>query len=148
MIVNTSRFGSVEVDDERVLTFEKGLLGFPKYQRYVLIQPADDSYFFWLQSIDAPELAFVVTDPSLFVSDYQVPLKADQMQELGLSSIEEAQVFVIVNKRGNVLTGNLQGPLVIHTALKQGEQLVLADRRFDTRVPLLELGGTSQAASA
>jgi flagellar assembly factor FliW len=148
MIVDTSRFGPVEIDDTRVITFSKGLLGFPKFQRYVLIQPADDSYFFWLQSVDAPELAFVVTDPSLFVPDYTVQIKAEQMRELGITSLEQAQVFVIVNKRGNVLTGNLQGPLVIHTENKTAEQLVLADRRFDTRVPLLEMNQSAQAASA
>ena len=147
MIVNTSRFGPVEVDDNRVLTFPKGLLGFAKYTQFVLIQPNEEGYFFWLQSTQAPELAFVVTDPSLFVRDYAVPLKADQMDDLGIASIEEAQVFVIVNKRGTVLTGNLQGPLVISTPGKVGEQLVLSDRRFSTRVPLLDLG-SSVAASA
>ena len=147
MMVDTSRFGPVEVDDNRVLTFAKGLLGFSKYTQFVLIQPNEEGYFFWLQSTQAPELAFVVTDPSLFVRDYEVPLKADQMAELGLSSIDEAQVFVIVNKRGTVLTGNLQGPLVLNTPRRNGEQLVLSDRRFSTRVPLLDLGA-SVAASA
>lgn len=148
MLVNTSRFGPVEVDDNRLITFPKGLLGFPQHKQFVLIQPGGDSYFFWLQAVDTAELAFVVTDPSLFVTDYQVPLKAEQMEELGLNSLDEAQVFVIVNKRGTVLTGNLQGPLVIHTARRSGEQLVLADRRFHTRVPLLDLGGGMSAASA
>jgi len=148
MIVNTSRFGPVEVDDERVITFTKGLLGFPQHRRFVLIQPNDDGYFFWLQSADAPELAFVVTDPSLFVADYIVPLRQDQMAEMGLNTLEEAQVLVIVNKRGTQLTGNLQGPLVIHTERRTAEQLVLADRRFHTRVPLLDLGVQQQAASA
>ena len=148
MHVNTTRFGPVEVEDDRVLTFAKGLLGFPRYQQYVLIQSNDDSYFFWLQSVDTPELAFVVTDPSLFVPDYTVALKAEQMEELGLSTVDEAQVFVIVNKRGNVLTGNLQGPLVVHAQRRTGVQLVLADRRYDTRVPLMELKNNAQAASA
>ncbi len=148
MQVNTSRFGQVEVDDQRVITFPKGLLGFPRYTKFALIQPGDDSYFFWLQSLDAPELAFVVTDPSLFVQDYRVALKPDQMEEMGIASLDEAQVLVIVNKRGSVLTGNLQGPLVIHAAERTGRQLVLADRRFDTRVPLVELDQQSKAASA
>lgn len=148
MIVQTSRFGQVEVDDGRVITFEKGLLGFPRYHEYVLIQPSDEGYFFWLQSLDSPELAFVVTDPSLFVQDYKVPLKADQMTEMGLDSIQDAQVLVIVNKRGNVLTGNLQGPLVVHTHKREGYQLVLSDRRFSTRTPLLKLGESVSAASA
>jgi flagellar assembly factor FliW len=147
MKVKTSRFGEVEVDEQRLIEFPKGLLGFPKYTRYVLIQPNEEGYFFWLQSVDAPELAFVVTDPAIFVPDYEVPLKPDQLAELGADDPSEVQVLTIVNKRGSVLTGNLQGPLVVHMHRRVGEQLVLADRRFSTRVPLLELG-SAQAASA
>ena len=148
MIVNTSRFGKVEVDDQRVITFPKGLLGFPRYKRYVLIEPGEENYFFWFQAVDAPDLAFVVTDPSLFVPTYRVPIKAEQMRELGIESLEEAQVFVVVNKRQNVLTGNLQGPLVISVTNKLGEQLVLSDRRYTTRVPLVELTSGVEAMSA
>ena len=139
MIVDTTRFGQVEVDEQRLITFPKGILGFPQYKRYVLLEPAPDSYFYWLQCTETPDLAFVVTDPSLFVSSYKVPIKPEQMDELGITSPEEAQVLVIVNKRENVLTGNLQGPLVIHLHTRVGEQLVLSDRRFTTRVPLMEL---------
>lgn len=148
MTVNTSRFGPVEVDDSRVITFPKGILGFPKYTKYVLIQPGADSYFYWLQSTQTPDLAFVVTDPSLFISTYRVPLRPEQMEAMGLGSLDEAEVFVIVNKRGSTLTGNLQGPLVISVTRREGEQLVLSDQRFTTRVPLMELGSTVQAMSA
>lgn len=145
MNIQTTRFGEVQVEDTRVIRFPKGLLGFPKYQDYVLIEsgdqdrPNEESNFWWLQSISLPELAFVVTDPTLFVSTYKVPIHAEQMLGLGLGSIDDAQVFVIVNKRGNVLTGNLQGPLVVNVGSRCGEQLVLSDRRFTTRVPLVEL---------
>lgn len=139
MLIQTSRFGQVEVDDSRIITFPKGILGFPAYKRYVLIEPAQDATFWWLQSIETAELAFVVTDPSLFVSSYRVPIRPEQMADLELASIEEAQVLVIVNKRGNVLTGNLQGPLVVNLRTHNAEQLVLSERRFTTRVPLVEM---------
>jgi len=148
MVVRTTRFGEVQVDENRIIRFSKGLLGFPSYKHYVLINPDDDGYFWWLQSIDMPDLAFVVTDPSLFVSSYKVPLREDQMTELGLQSLEDAQVFVIVNKRGTMLTGNLQGPLIIHVARRTGEQFVLSERRFTTRVPLIELPQPAVAMSA
>jgi len=148
MLINTSRFGEVDVDQTRIITFPKGVLGFPKYKQYVLIEAGEESYFWWLQSIEIPDLAFVVTDPSMFVPTYKVPLKPEQMQEMGLESLDDAQVFVIVNKRDQVLTGNLQGPLVVHCGKRVGVQLVLSDRRFTTRVPLIELGAAVHAASA
>lgn len=155
MKIQTTRFGEIEVEEARVINFPKGLLGFSKYQRYVLIEssdasrPEDESYFWWLQSVDLPELAFVVTDPTMFVSTYKVPIHAEQMQALGLDSIDDAQVFVIVNKRDQVLTGNLQGPLVVNVGSRCGEQLVLSDRRFTTRVPLMDVrSSVPQAISA
>jgi len=148
MQVCSSRFGEIEVGDDRVITFPKGLLGFPKYQRYVLVESGQDSYFWWLQSVDLPDLAFVVTDPSLFVPTYKVPIRPEQMSDIGVETIDDAQVLVIVNKRGETLTGNLQGPLVIHVNNRVGEQLVLSDRRFTTRVPLVELPSPVHAQSA
>jgi len=155
MNVNTTRFGQVQVEEARVIHFPKGLLGFSKYQDYVLIEsgdegrPEEESFFWWLQSVDLPDLAFVVTDPSLFVSTYKVPIHAEQMLGLGIESIDQAQVFVVVNKREHMLTGNLQGPLVINVGQRRGEQLDLSDRRFTTRVPLLEIRtAVPQAASA
>ncbi len=148
MQVRTTRFGVVEIAEDRAITFPKGLLGFPKARRYCLLEPGDDACFFWLQSLEEPSLAFVVTDPSLFVPDYAVPIRPEQMGELGLERLEDAQVFVIVNKVDQTLTGNLQGPLVINTVTKSGEQLVLAEKRWTTRHPLMKVAEPARAATA
>lgn len=139
MQVRTTRFGNVEIAEDRVITFPKGLLGFSEYRRYCLLEPAEDSAFFWLQSLDDPSLAFVVTDPSFFVPEYSVPIRAEQMGDLSLARLEDAQVFVIVNKVDQTLTGNLQGPLVVNTLTRSGEQFVLAEKRWTTRHPLVQL---------
>ena len=135
MQIQTSRFGPIDVDDQRVIQVPKGLLGFTDAHEFVLLESTDDSSFFWLQSTRTPDLAFVVTDPVLFVPTYRVPLKPEQMTEMGIQTTDDAQVFVIVNKRGQTLTGTI----VINVHTRQGEQLVLSDRRFNTRVPLLDL---------
>lgn len=144
MEVRTTRFGVIDIAEDRVITFAKGLLGFPGRNRYCLLQPGDDACFFWLQSVDEPGLAFVITDPTLFVPEYSVPIRPEQMGDLGLEKLEDAQVFVIVNKIGQQLTGNLQGPLLINTLSRQGEQLVLAERRWTTRHPLVTVGSAAQ----
>lgn len=148
MNVQTTRFGMVEIDPKRVITFEAGLLGFSNYRQHVLLQPDDEGVFFWLQSIEAPELAFVVTDPSLWVSEYQATIRREQMEEIGLASLDEAQVLVIVNKYDRLLTGNLQGPLIINLDNYQGMQLVLADKKWATRHEIVQLGEPAQAATA
>ena len=148
MNVQTTRFGAVEVDENRIITFSAGLLGFSGYKQYVLLQPDDEGIFFWLQSLDAPELAFVVTDPTLWLGDFQATIRQEQMAELHLDSLEHAQVFVIVNKYDESLTANLQGPLVVNSLNRRAMQLVLAEKRWSTRQEIVHLHEPAQAASA
>lgn len=147
MDVRTTRFGVVQIAEDRVITFPKGLLGFSQCKRYCLLEPGEDACFFWLQSLEEPGLAFVVTDPSLFVPDYSVPIRPEQMADMKMDKLEDAQVFVIVNKVEQQLTGNLQGPLVVNTATREGEQMVLAEKRWTTRHPLLRVGEPARATA-
>ena len=148
MEIVTSRFGTISVDDERIITFTKGLLGFPGSSRFALIQTSDENYFFWLQSTDDPNLAFVVTDPSTFFKDYEVPIREETQLDLELNDPAAAQVFVICNKIGDWLTGNLLGPIVINVANHLATQVVLTDKKWTTRQPLLKLQTEMLAKSA
>ena len=146
MNLETTRFGTVEIADDRVITFPTGLLGFSSYTSFVLLQPDEQGVFFWLQSTEAPDLAFVVTDPALWVPDFQANIRKDQMEELGMAKLEDAQVLVIVNKRDDLLTANLQGPLVVNVEGRTGMQLVLAEKRWNTRHELLRVGDAAAKA--
>lgn len=148
MNVQTTRFGTVDIDRNRIITFEAGLLGFSSQRKFVLLQPDDDGVFYWLQAIEAQELAFVVTDPSLWVPEYEATIRRDQMKEVELASLEDAQILVIVNKYDQTLTGNLQGPIVINLKNYQGIQLVLADKRWTTRHEIVQLQETAQPQAA
>lgn len=140
MQIQTSRFGELEVEEDRTIRFDEGILGFPKQKEYALIQTNAESGFYWLQSVDTPELAFVVSDPRLFVPEYQVPAKLEELEGIGLKDPSQAQVFAIVNKSSDMLTGNFQGPLVVNVENRQAKQLVLSDKRYSTRHPLMRVG--------
>ena len=147
MRVKTTRFGEIEVDEARIIKFPKGILGFPEDHDYALLQTNDEGNFFWLQSVERPDLAFVVCDPVLFVPDYQVPVKLDDLAQIELTSLDNAQVLTIVNKVDRSLTGNLQGPLVINIINRHGKQVVLSEKKYSTRHPLLELQGPKEQVS-
>jgi len=139
MLIHTSRFGQLDVNPERLIIFDEGILGFPEQNEYALIQTGEGSAFYWLQAVGRPDLAFVVCDPRLFVVDYQVPVKLEELEGIELGSAENAQVFVIVNKVDEMLTGNLQGPLVVNVGNRKARQLVLSDKRYSTRHPLMRV---------
>lgn len=146
MLIDTRRFGALEVDGDRIITFEQGLLGFPEQRRYALIQTSTDPLFFWLQSVEDPDLAFVVCDPLAFVPDYQVPIRRDDLEGLQIHELTDCQVLVIVNKVEDHLTANLLGPLVIGAQSLLGKQLVLSDKRYGTRHSLVRKETTRAVA--
>jgi flagellar assembly factor FliW len=148
MEIDSTRFGRLSVDDQRVITFPRGLLGFPDHQRFALIQTGQENYFFWLQSCDEPSLAFVVTDPGIFFKEYQVPLREETQEELALTDAAAAQVFVICNKVGEWLTGNLLGPIVVNTVSREASQVVLTEKKWTTRQPLLRLASEAPLAKS
>lgn len=139
MEIQSTRFGTLSVDDSRIITVPKGLLGFPNHSRYALIQTSEENYFFWLQSVDEPGLAFVVTDPGIFFQDYDVPLRDETRADLQIEDTQAVQLFVICNKVDSWLTGNLLGPIVVNAANRVAEQVVLTEKKWTTRQPLLKL---------
>jgi flagellar assembly factor FliW len=148
MDIQTSRFGVLSVDEQRILFFPQGLLGFPNHKRYALIQTGPEKCFFWLQCADEPNLAFVVADPLIFFKDYDVPIRPENQKELDMADLGFAQVLVICNKVDEWLTGNLMGPLLINAANCLGQQVVLTEKKWTSRQPLLRLAPAMPLAKA
>lgn len=139
MEITSSRFGRMSVDDDRIITFPNGLLGFPEHRQFALIQTNQENYFFWLQSVEDSALAFVVTDPSIFFKDYEAPVREETRTELSVVDVASVQCFVICNKVGDWLTGNLLGPIVVNADNRLATQVVLTEKKWTTRQPLLKL---------
>ncbi len=148
MHVQTTRFGAVEVGEDRLLHFPTGLLGFSSYTTFALLQPDEEGVFYWLQSVDSADLAFVITDPSRWCETYEATIRREHMDVLELEEVTDARVFVIVNKYDETLTANLQGPLVVNLRNRRGMQIVLSDQRWTTRWEIARLNTPEQSPSA
>ena len=148
MEIETTRFGLVEIDDREIIDFPGGLVGFEDCRRFTLIDDASrGGALFWLQSVDRPGLAFAICDPQMFVQDYHFVVKPQELQNLGLTDPADARILVIVNKIGRTLTANMRGPLVINRRTMQGKQLVLPDKKHNSRQVLSKLVGIRPALS-
>lgn len=127
--VETTRFGPLRVAEAAIITFPEGLLGFENRRRFTLV-PQADTVFAWLQSLDRPDLAFLLLPPAAAFPDY-APL--DRVEP-------GATLWVIVtvpDGRPRDMTANLLGPLLIDAATRQGRQIVVEGDRFTTRHRLL-----------
>ncbi len=131
MRVKTKAYGEIDTDERQHVLFPGGLLGFEKFKDYVLLD-APQKPFFYLQSVDVPDLAFILIDPFLFRPDYSLDVNDESLGEIGVSRPEDALVFAIVTVpgEGGNATANLMGPLIVNKANRLGMQAVLADPRW------------------
>jgi len=136
--VQTKAYGSLEVDDRQILHFPDGLLGFEKFKDYALLDAAQKP-FFYLQSLDISELAFVLIDPFLFRPDYSVDVDDALLSSVGIERPEDALVLSIVTvpSDGAPITANLMGPLIVDRGSRRGVQAVMTDPRWQTKHDVL-----------
>lgn len=140
MELSTTRFGTIEVEEEDILTFPEGLIGLPLLKRFVLIQHGEGSPFRWLQSVEEPGFALLLADPWWFVGDYQVSLSDQDVASLGLEEQTPKWVYVTITippGKPHAMTANLLAPLVINGLTRQGRQVILDEECYHTRHPLL-----------
>lgn len=140
MNIETTRFGSINVDPEQIITFPKGIPSFEEYKQYALI-PADeakDNPFYFLQSLEEPALCFFLLDPFQFFKEYQVELDEPTIADLEISSPEDVLIFTLVTAKGSLreATTNLKGPLVINMKKRMGKQTLLDKTDYLIKQPL------------
>lgn len=135
MVVETSRFGSISVTEEDILTFPEGMLGFSKIHEYVLVERADDSLFLWLQALKKPTVAFPLLEPQIFELNYKVDLEDEDRKALTLETLAHAKVFSIVTIPSDPtkMTANLKAPIVINLKNRAAKQVILHNLDYPIR---------------
>jgi flagellar assembly factor FliW len=138
--VATTRFGDIVIAEDRVIHFPDGLLGFSDQKTFILQQHKPGSFFYWLQSVDLPYLAFVVINPFLGEKDYLDQLPPADLQYF--NGIEDGLTLVlalVTIKPESVppLTMNLVGPVIIDLETRTGRQVVLSTTRYTCKHPLV-----------
>jgi len=139
MQVNTKPYGTIEVDERQKIHFPFGILGFEQLKWYVLLD-ASQAPFYWLQSLDDPEVAFVLIDPLVFRRDYILEVSEEELQEIEIEDKEDMLVFAIVTIPENqeLMSANLQGPVVINRKAKTGRQAITLNPNWKVKHFILE----------
>lgn len=138
MEIHGTRFGALEFQEEDIIYLSDGLLGFPLSQRFILFSYGEGSAFFWLQSVDEPEIAFIVVNPFDFFSDLEFVVQDDDAFSIDLSSGEDIEVFSLVTipeGRPEEMRTNLAGPVVVNVRNRHGKQILI--KEYSPRQPLI-----------
>lgn len=126
MKLNTKHFGLLEVNNELIIKFPNGIPGFEDVREFFVIEQEDkDIPFKWLQSVDCPDLAFVIVDPREVREDYILDIDDEQVKELHIENPDNVVFYSIVVIYDEQLSINLKAPILINTENSTGKQVIL-----------------------
>lgn len=141
MILNTRHFGEIEIDENNIIDFPNGILAFEDIKKYIVINnPNDDIPFQWLQSVDNPDLAFVIANPYLFVKEYEFDIPEKVINKLKIENPKDIMIYsiAVVPEELKDMTINLKAPIVININKKLGKQIVLENDKFQLKYKIFK----------
>lgn len=135
-----TRFGTLVVPEERVLSLPAGLAGFPHAHRFVLLERSSQATLRWLQCLDPEGPTFLVVDPFLVDPDYPLEEVRRAMSDVGLPAGPDEPLavaaVVAIPPEPEPPTANLLAPIVVQVGSRIGAQVILHDSGYGTRVPM------------
>ncbi len=141
MIIETTHFGTIEINDETIITFDYGIPGFEDTRRYGIIMGDDkDSPFKWIQSVEKSELAFALVDPFSIRNDYEFDIKDEYVSLLGIEDASKVMVLciVVVPEDIKMISMNLKAPIIINTQNNKAAQIILDTDKYSVRHYIFE----------
>ncbi|WP_409479178.1 flagellar assembly protein FliW [Pseudobdellovibrio sp. HCB154] len=138
MIINTTRFGQVNLQQDDIITFPEGLLGFQDLRNFVLLDDPNDDIFAWLQSCELPSIAFPVLEPEIFGQYYSVNLTKNELELLKIKADQKPTFMNIITIPDDPtqMTANVKAPIVINPEARIARQCVLQDNNLAIREPI------------
>ena len=140
MIIKTKPLGEVEINENEVIAIVDGIFGFPKHTKFVILMKEEEAPFGWLQSVEEPNLAFVVIDPFLFKYNYKLKVGQDYLKKVqydaGIDKFEEVLSYAIVvipEDNPQRMTANLQGPIIINARSRLACQAISDNPDYSVR---------------
>lgn len=138
----SSRFGDISVSEEKIIRVPEGIIGFREQTRYALLDPSGgESIFLWLQAVDHPDLAFIITDPAVFIEDYRISTDETDLERIDALKKSSPALFVIVTvpqDNPDNVSANLLAPLLYFEEDNTLYQIVLEETEWSLRHPLAQ----------
>lgn len=135
MKINSTRFGELVINQEDIIRFKEGILGFEQYKNFIVHDPNDSTLILWLQSTEATHIAFPIIEPQIFKNDYCPMLMPSDMNSLELLSPNDSKVYTILTIPADftLMSSNLKAPLIINLKKNIAKQVVLQDNKLTVK---------------
>ena len=141
MTIETRLFGTVTIEDEKLIVFPDWIIGFPYMKKFVLIRDEEneEAAIMWLQSMEEPQFAMPVVEPHLVVKGYNPVVDDEHLLPLGGLKEENTYSLVTITVPAKIekMTANLKAPIVINMENNRAVQLIVEDE-YEVKHPIYE----------
>lgn len=140
MELKTKQHGTFTYNEEDIITFKKGIMGFESLKKFIVVDIKENPLFKILQSVEDEDVGLVIISPFEVKNNYEVELKDNVIENLSISAQKEVMLYstVTVNSDINKITVNLKAPIVINNNKKLGEQVIIDREEYKIKHPLIE----------
>lgn len=138
MKIQTKYFGEIELGEEKIITFDNGLMGFEEYKQYTIlydIESGEEPVISWLQCTTEESLALPVIHPALIKEDYDPTVEDELLKPLGELTEENLLIFLTVTVPSDVkkMSANLKAPIIINSDTRKGCQIIAENNDYPVK---------------
>lgn len=140
MNIKTRRFGEIEIDEKKIISFPQGIPGLETIKRYALIQHDKTYPINWLQAVDDEDISLPVLNPFEVLPDYEFDICDNDITDLTLTEKSDLHVVnvVVIPEDIQKMTANLSAPILINVRTNLGKQIIIDRREYNVRYPIFE----------
>nr|WP_304216816.1 flagellar assembly protein FliW [Fredinandcohnia onubensis] len=145
MKIDTKYHGEIHIEEKEIITFANGIPGFLEEKKFIFLPFGEDTGISIMQSISNAGLAFAVTNPFLFLKEYNFTIDDQVVEQLQLESEKDVTVYVILTVQDlfEKTTANMQAPVVINSKTQLAKQVILTNTAYHTKHSIFEKGKVS-----
>ena len=151
MSIQTRLFGNIELDENKIINFCNGIIGFDNLKQFMIIHDSEseNAKILWLQSLDEASVALPVIDPLLIKEDYNPTVEDELFKNIGEIIDGEMLVLTTLTVPSDIegITTNLRAPIIINPTTMRGCQIIVENEEYPVKYPIYDILKTNKEAA-
>lgn len=143
MLVKTKFFGEVDLPEEKIITFDRGLIGLEDYKKFTILYDCEkeETNISWFQSVDDATFAMPVIKPWLVKENYNPIVEDELLQDLGELTEENLVILLTVTIPEQIeqMSVNLKAPLIINADTRKGAQIIVENQDYEVKYKVYDI---------
>lgn len=144
MNINSKVFGSIEIDENKIIKFVNGIVGFPELTDFVLLHDDEKGHsngIRWMQSLQETAFAIPVIDPLHIIASYNPEVDDELLKPIGTLDVNEMLILVTITVPSDIkqMSVNLRAPLIINARERKACQIIAEGETYQIKYPIYEI---------